>query len=183
MMPAMMGRGQPLRLEGNVKPVKGQPRPGMEEGEAKFLLGKAVKDVPGLDRRTIFAKWMTSKSNEWFAPAYANRLWAHLMGHGIVHPVDDFSQANKPANPELLKYLSDEFVRSDFDINHLGSVRLAKKAKEAGVPRFLFSSSCSTYGSGESCRPARASFVGWRGAAEPHERPGRDALSDRGARG
>src|SRR6185369_243190 len=34
-----------------------------------------------------------------------------------------------------------------FDINHLGSVRLAQKAKEVGVPRFLFSSSCSTYGS------------------------------------
>src|SRR6476661_5227285 len=34
-----------------------------------------------------------------------------------------------------------------FDINHLGSVRLAQKAKEAGVSRFLFSSSCSTYGS------------------------------------
>src|SRR5712691_10336236 len=31
-----------------------------------------------------------------------------------------------------------------YDINHLGSVSLARKAKEAGVPRFLFSSSCST---------------------------------------
>src|SRR5208283_1972514 len=33
-----------------------------------------------------------------------------------------------------------------FDINHLSSVRLAELAKEAGVERFVFSSSCSTYG-------------------------------------
>jgi len=33
-----------------------------------------------------------------------------------------------------------------YDINHLGSVHLAKIAKEAGVKRFVFSSSCSTYG-------------------------------------
>jgi len=33
-----------------------------------------------------------------------------------------------------------------YDINHAASVRLARLAKEAGVPRFLFSSSCSNYG-------------------------------------
>jgi nucleoside-diphosphate-sugar epimerase len=33
-----------------------------------------------------------------------------------------------------------------YEINHAASVRLAKLAKERGVPRFLFSSSCSTYG-------------------------------------
>ena len=33
-----------------------------------------------------------------------------------------------------------------YDINHLGSVRLAQAAKAAGVPRFLFASSCSLYG-------------------------------------
>jgi nucleoside-diphosphate-sugar epimerase len=33
-----------------------------------------------------------------------------------------------------------------YDINHLASVRLAELAKEAGVRRFVFSSSCSTYG-------------------------------------
>ena len=33
-----------------------------------------------------------------------------------------------------------------YDINHRASVRLAELAKEAGVSRFVFSSSCSTYG-------------------------------------
>jgi nucleoside-diphosphate-sugar epimerase len=33
-----------------------------------------------------------------------------------------------------------------YDINHAASVRLARLAKDAGVPRFLFSSSCSLYG-------------------------------------
>ncbi len=33
-----------------------------------------------------------------------------------------------------------------YDINYHGSVRLAQAAKDAGVPRFLFSSSCSLYG-------------------------------------
>jgi nucleoside-diphosphate-sugar epimerase len=33
-----------------------------------------------------------------------------------------------------------------YDINHRASVQLARLAKEAGVPRFLFSSSCSLYG-------------------------------------
>ena len=33
-----------------------------------------------------------------------------------------------------------------YDINHAGSVRLAELAKDAGVPRFLYSSSCSSYG-------------------------------------
>ena len=45
------------------------------------------------------------------------------------------------------------------DINHRASVRLAKLAKQAGVKRFLFSSSCSMYGAaGEAMLTEAAGF-------------------------
>ena len=46
-----------------------------------------------------------------------------------------------------------------YDINHLASVRLARMAKQAGVPRFVFSSSCSNYGAaGDAPLDERAAF-------------------------
>lgn len=42
--------------------------------------------------------------------------------------------------------LGDLDAQLTFEINHLASVKLARLAKEAGVKRFVFSSSCSTYG-------------------------------------
>ncbi len=47
-----------------------------------------------------------------------------------------------------------------YDINHRGAVRLAERAKQAGVKRFLFSSSCSLYGAqGDDLLDEQASFA------------------------
>ncbi|MCC7140363.1 MAG: DUF1549 domain-containing protein [Planctomycetes bacterium] len=134
-MTMMPGRrtGIPLTLEGGRPQLRGRT----SFPEAKFLLGKQVKDVAGIDRRTVLAKWMTSKTNPWFAQAFANRMWAFLMGRGIVHPVDDFSSANKPTNPELLDFLADELVRSGFDVSHLVRVITGTEAyqRTSKMPR------------------------------------------------
>jgi nucleoside-diphosphate-sugar epimerase len=42
--------------------------------------------------------------------------------------------------------------RTTYEINHLGSVSLAKACKEAGVPRFVYTSSCSVYGAADDGR-------------------------------
>lgn len=52
--------------------------------------------------RLSLAKWMTSRENPYFARTMANRLWAHFLGRGLVHPIDDARSTNPPSNPELL---------------------------------------------------------------------------------
>ncbi|MBV9195359.1 MAG: SDR family oxidoreductase [Solirubrobacterales bacterium] len=50
--------------------------------------------------------------------------------------------------------------QATYDINHRGSIRVAEKAKAAGVPRLLFSSSCSLYGrAGERMLDETARFA------------------------
>lgn len=68
-----------------------------------------------LTRRVQVAKWITAKSNPYFAKSYVNRLWSYLLGTGIIEPVDDIRAGNPPTNPELLDRLTQEFVKSGFD--------------------------------------------------------------------
>jgi hypothetical protein len=62
---------------------------------------------------------MTSAKNPWFARNFANRVWAHLMGRGLIDPVDDIRDTNPPSNPELLDALADHLVQSKFDLKSL----------------------------------------------------------------
>jgi hypothetical protein len=83
------------------------------------LLGGAGLPAAPLDRRAALSEWVTSAQNPFFAPAVANRVWKHLMGRGIVEPVDDVRATNPPSNPALLRALAAEFTRSGYDLRHL----------------------------------------------------------------
>ena len=71
------------------------------------------------DRRRAFADWLTSPTNPFFARVAVNRIWAEVMGQGIVDPVDDFRQSNPPANPALLDKLAEDFVQHGYDQKHI----------------------------------------------------------------
>ena len=70
-------------------------------------------------RREQLAAWMTSPDNRYFATSYVNRLWGYLTGAGIIEPLDDIRAGNPPTNPELLDYLTKEFISHGFDVRHV----------------------------------------------------------------
>ena len=90
------------------KILKPQPLGGNE-----FSLG--LHDDP----RVSLARWMSAGDNPFFARTMVNRMWAHFMGRGIVHPIDDARSTNPPSNPELLDGLAQDFISSGYDLKQL----------------------------------------------------------------
>ncbi|MCC2671132.1 MAG: hypothetical protein K0Q72_3603, partial [Armatimonadetes bacterium] len=71
------------------------------------------------DRREALATWLTRPENPYFAKAMVNRVWYHLLGRGIVDPVDDFRESNPATNQPLLDALSTDFATHGFDLRRL----------------------------------------------------------------
>ena len=86
-----------------------------------------TKAEPKGTRREQLSAWITSVDNPYFAASYANRLWGYLTGVGVIEPLDDIRAGNPPSNPELLEYLTTEFVEHGFDARHV--LRLICKSR------------------------------------------------------
>ena len=83
------------------------------------LDGKAIAiDATG-DRRAHFAEWLTSPKNPFFARNLVNRTWGAIMGRGLCDPVDDIRATNPASNEELLNALTEDFVKSGFNVMRL----------------------------------------------------------------
>ncbi len=85
----------------------------------KFLDGAVVPVSAEQDGRAVLAKWLTRKDNPYLARAAVNRLWSHLLGRGIIEPVDDIRSSNPPSNPALLDALAKDFIDHEFDQRHI----------------------------------------------------------------
>lgn len=88
--------------------------------EPRFLGKTDLLDLSqNPERLEPLAAWLASPENELFVKSQVNRIWYHLLGRGIVDPIDDFRASNPPVNPALLDALAKDFVEHRFDVRHL----------------------------------------------------------------
>ena len=104
--------------------------------KAAFPDGTPAKFGEDIDPRVVFADWLITPKNPWFARVAVNRVWAWLMGRGIVHEPDDLRADNPPSNPELLAYLEKELVKAKWDLRHIYRLILTSEVYQlSSIPK------------------------------------------------
>ena len=143
-----------------------------------------VRPIPRHSRRADLARLLTSNDVPEFSRNIVNRLWALLMGRGLVHPVDLHHAANPPADAELLDLLAREFVAMRYDmktfLRELALTRVYQRSSEP--PPGTSPNDDSARGVDVRCRRAQDGDPRATGL-EHHAgaRPGRaDAVAGRG---
>jgi hypothetical protein len=109
-----------------------QPRTHQEMKPWLPLVGDAP--VEG-DARKAFSDWLTRPENPFLAKVAVNRIWAHVMGRGIVDPVDDYHSTNPPSNAALLDFLAEDFAKNGFDRKRTLRLILNSRTYQRSVTR------------------------------------------------
>ena len=85
----------------------------------KFIypeLGAIDGAAPRQKRQEQLADALTCRANGRLARTLVNRLWARLMGLGLVEPTDEMDR--RPFDPDVLDWLAWDFAAHGYDIKH-----------------------------------------------------------------
>ncbi len=62
---------------------------------------------------------LRDSKDQFFARNIVNRVWARLLGTGLVDPLDQMHSGNPPSHPELLEWLANDLVNHGYDLRRL----------------------------------------------------------------
>jgi len=91
-----------------------------QQADYKFLwpeLGKIDGSRERDERAAQVAELVTKPENGYFARTIVNRIWAKLMGRGLIEPLDAIERA--AWHPELLDWLAHDFIDNGYDLKRL----------------------------------------------------------------
>jgi len=75
------------------------------------------EDAKTSHRRAGFAKWLVNRENPLTARVMMNRVWQHHFGEGLVRTPNNFGKmGERPSHPELLDWLSVEFMENGWHL-------------------------------------------------------------------
>ncbi|MEZ6016111.1 MAG: DUF1549 domain-containing protein [Planctomycetota bacterium] len=80
-------------------------------------LGDIDGAAPRAARMARVAELVTARDNGYFTRTIVNRLWALLMGRGLVEPLDELER--EPWDPALLDGLARDFIERGYDLRAL----------------------------------------------------------------
>ena len=133
--------GRPLDIHRCDKPTG-------ETAQASWLfpeLGQVDAAAQPAERLSQLAGLMTHPKNGRFTRTIVNRLWAQLMGRGIVHPLD--AMQTEPWNADLLDYLATHLQDNAYDLKSVLALiansqayqsEVESQAQEADISGYTF---------------------------------------------
>lgn len=108
------------------------------EGPLRAVLpdGTTIEVAAGDDPRQAFADWLIRPENPWFARSIVNRVWAWLLGRGLIHESDDLRPDNPPVHPEALTLLEKQLVSSGWDLRSVFRLILNSRVyQQSSIPQ------------------------------------------------
>ena len=111
-------RGEPVKPKFLGGPALDEP-PVPKDFKEPARDGAKPPPKPLFSRKEKVAGWVGSTDNPFLARAAVNRVWGQFLGRGLVHPVDDLTEQNRPTHPALLDLLAKEFAAHRFNLKWL----------------------------------------------------------------
>lgn len=118
LLPRKEAGNLPIHIRGSIHNL-GQP---VERGVLQIINDQ----LPPLEitgdscGRLELADWIANDHNPLTSRVLVNRIWLWVMGQGLVRTPDNFgTTGQKPTHPELLDWLTDQFIENGWSMKHL----------------------------------------------------------------